>query len=291
MSVKVVLDTDIGSDIDDAVCLAYLLSQTECDLLGITTVTGEPQRRAMMASALCRVAGMDVPIYPGEGNPISVEQSQIRAPQADVLDKWDHETDFPEGEAIEFIARTVEENPGEVVLLTIGPLTNVGLLFRDHPRVPALLGDLVLMCGNYVKDNPRSEWNTSGDPDATRIVFNEGVPRLRAVGLNVTNRVFLRAEEVRDRFNSRLMEPVLDFAEVWFRGADRITFHDPLAAATIFDDGICRFRGGCVEILPDGTNCLTLWRPGAGAMPHEVAVDVNVDAYFEHFFDTVGGGA
>ena len=57
MPTKVLLDTDIGSDIDDAVCLAYLLAQPECELLGITTVTGEAEKRARMASALCKVAG------------------------------------------------------------------------------------------------------------------------------------------------------------------------------------------------------------------------------------------
>ncbi len=68
MSTKVLLDTDIGSDIDDAVCLAYLLAQPACELMGITTVTGEGQGRAMMASALCQLAGQDVPIYIGGGN-------------------------------------------------------------------------------------------------------------------------------------------------------------------------------------------------------------------------------
>ena len=65
MKTKIILDTDIGSDIDDAVCLAYLLAQPDCELLGITTVAGEAEARARMASALCKVAGKDVPIFPG----------------------------------------------------------------------------------------------------------------------------------------------------------------------------------------------------------------------------------
>lgn len=59
---KVLLDTDIGTDVDDAVCLAYLLSHPACELLGITTVTGEAQKRASLASVLCEVAGRNVPI-------------------------------------------------------------------------------------------------------------------------------------------------------------------------------------------------------------------------------------
>ena len=52
MTTKVILDTDIGSDIDDAICLAYLLAQPQCELLGITTVSGQPKERAMIASAI-----------------------------------------------------------------------------------------------------------------------------------------------------------------------------------------------------------------------------------------------
>jgi inosine-uridine nucleoside N-ribohydrolase len=52
MPTKLILGTDIGSDIDDALCLTYLLSHPDCELLGITTVTGEADKRAMLASVL-----------------------------------------------------------------------------------------------------------------------------------------------------------------------------------------------------------------------------------------------
>lgn len=76
MAIKVLLDTDIGSDIDDAVCLAYLLAQPECQLLGITTVSGEAVKRARLASVLCKVAAKLVPIYPGAEAPLLVAQRQ-----------------------------------------------------------------------------------------------------------------------------------------------------------------------------------------------------------------------
>jgi hypothetical protein len=122
MPVKVILDTDIGSDIDDAVCLAYLLSNPECQLMGVTTVSGQADKRAMLASALCNVAGKDVPIYPGAEEPLIGRQKQPVAQQARVLGNWKHETKFPRGEAIEFMRRTIRENPGEVVYLQSGLL-------------------------------------------------------------------------------------------------------------------------------------------------------------------------
>src|SRR5881628_1059466 len=103
---KVILDTDIGSDIDDAVCLAYLLAQPRCELLGITTVTGQADKRAMLASALCKVAGKDIPIFPGGEKPLLVPQKQPHAPQAEALSRWPHETKFPNGAAVEFLRQT-----------------------------------------------------------------------------------------------------------------------------------------------------------------------------------------
>ena len=95
---KVLLDTDIGSDIDDAICLAYLLAQPQCDLLGITTVSGEPEKRAMLASAICTAAGREVPIFPGAPQPLLVPSQQPLAPQAAALGGWPHASAFPAGD-------------------------------------------------------------------------------------------------------------------------------------------------------------------------------------------------
>lgn len=62
---KNLLDTDIGGDIDDAICLAYLLKEPQCDLIGITTVCGEPEKRAAVADAVCRTVGKEIPIVTG----------------------------------------------------------------------------------------------------------------------------------------------------------------------------------------------------------------------------------
>mgnify|MGYP006308368671 CR=1 FL=1 len=80
--IKVLFDTDIGTDIDDAVALAYLLSQPRCELLGVTTATGEPERRAEMASAMCRHVGRDdVPVHAGTPEAMLIRMRQTEAPQ------------------------------------------------------------------------------------------------------------------------------------------------------------------------------------------------------------------
>jgi purine nucleosidase len=285
---KVLLDTDIGSDIDDAVCLAYLLAQPECELLGITTVTGEALKRAMMASALCRLAGKgDIPIYPGAETPLLVSQQQPLAPQADVLAKWpDHQTDFATGEAVEFLRQIIHRYPHEVTLLTIGPLTNIALLFATDPAIPALLQGLVIMGGEFFAKAPRAEWNIKLDPHAATIVYRAQPPLHRSIGLDVTTQLVMDADEVRKRFDRPLLRPVMDFAEVWFRDREGIVFHDPLAAVTLFDHEVCQYRYGQVLINLDMHNIpgRTLWDESARGSYHEAADWVDTQRFFERFF-------
>jgi len=295
MPTKILLDTDIGSDIDDAVCLAYLLANQECELLGITTVSGEADRRAQMASALCTVAGKKVPIYPGREEPLLPGLAwQPKAHQASALVRWAHEEFFPKGQAVEFLRQTIRAHPGEVILLSIGPLSNVAALIAADAEIPSLLKGLVMMCGVFT--NQRAgvgplEWNAMLDPLATAIVYRAAARIHRSIGLDVTTQVTMPAVEVRQRFQVPLLRPVLDFAEVWFQHVDRITFHDPLAAATIFDDGICTFERGRVdvELKSDRLLGMTHWSGVSKDIttpsgPHEVALEVNPQRFFEHYF-------
>jgi purine nucleosidase len=284
MTIKILLDTDIGTDIDDAVCLAYLLAQPQAELLGITTVTGEAYKRAMLASALCHAAGKHIPIYPGVENPLIVHPIQTHAQQAAALGTWKHDTEFPAGQAIDFLRATIRSHPNEITLLAIGPLTNIALLFAIDPEIPLLLKSLVMMNGYYLDSKRYPEWNIKLDPHAAHIVFRDSPAITRAVGLDVTTRVQMPADEVRERFHAPLLRPVLDFAEVWFKERDTITFHDPLAAAIRFDETICEFESGQVEIELSERDTQGLTHLNAKANRHQVGRSVNPQRFFEHFF-------
>jgi inosine-uridine nucleoside N-ribohydrolase len=289
---KVLLDTDIGTDVDDAVALAYLLCHPDCELLGITTVTGEAEKRASLASLLCLAADKEIPIYPGEDHPIRGEQRQEFAQQAAVLPRWPHRTSFPKGQAVGFLAETIKSHPHEVTLLTIGPLTNIGMLFSAHPEVAELLAGMVIMGGNFDEAGPeagRTEWNVAGDPVASEIVYSTHVRLHRSLGLNVTQKVMMSAEQVRERFTAPLLKPVLDMAEVWFAGFyPFITYHDPLAAATVFEPDLCSYQQGTVKLNETDNPGKTHWHPGGPGSPHQVAMAVDVDRYFGHFFRVFG---
>ncbi len=289
---KVLLDTDIGTDVDDAVALAYLLCHPDCELLGITTVTGEAVKRASLASVLCKAADKDIPIYPGSEFPLKGEQRQQIAQQAAVLPRWPHETHFPTNQAVGFMADIIRSNPGEVTLLTIGPLTNAGMLFRAHPDLPELLAGLVIMGGNFDETSPeagRIEWNVAGDPLASEMAYKAPVRLHRSLGLNVTQRVMMSADEVREKYTAPLLRPVLDMAEIWFKGFyPFITYHDPLAAATIFKPDLCTYEQGKVILDTTDKPGKTIWQRGGSDAPHQVAMTVDVERYFEHFFNIVG---
>ena len=294
--IPLLLDTDIGSDIDDAICMAYLLRQPRCDLLGVTTVTGDTAKRAALAEIICHAAGCEsVPIHAGAPGPLLLGPGQPDVPQYEAVAHHPHRTDYAPGTAIEFMRRTIRARPHEITLLAIGPLTNLALLFATDPEIPSLLRELVLMCGVFTAGNGHGpgarEWNALVDPIATGIVFRSRPPRLTAIGLEATTLCRLPAEECRRRFAAAgdPMGIVLEMAKVSPRQAHHVTFHDPLAGATVFEPSLCEYMDGevSVEIVSPSLAGLTLFNAGAEHKPHRIAVKVDSARFFAHYFDVV----
>jgi purine nucleosidase len=282
--VPVLLDTDIGSDIDDAVALAYLLQQPRCDLVGITTVTGDTAKRAALAAFLCDAAGKpDIPIHRGAENVLLYGPGQPDVPQYAAIADRRSAMHWPAGTAVRFMLDVVRSRPGEVTLLSIGPLTNVALLFALDPEVPGLLGSFVSMAGSFSGAYPKSrDWNSVCDPLATAVAFRAGAgaPRRRHVGLDVTMPCRLGAGEVRQRFRGPVLEAVLDVAGAWFAERDHIIFHDPLAALSVFEPEVCSYTRGRVAVDDRGYTYFTADPLG----PEEVAVSVEPERFFAAYF-------
>lgn len=295
--IPVLLDTDIGSDIDDAVALAYLLRQPRCELLGITTVSGEPEKRAALADALCRAAGRDdIPVAVGCDPPLLTPPRQVAAPQAEALTTdWPHRDFTRCCTAIEVLRGAIRSRPGEVTLLTIGPLTNIALLFAVDPEIPSMLAQLVMMGGRYdrsVEGAVYPEWNIQCDPYAAAMVFAAHVPRLTAVGLDVTMQCRRGADDCRAGFSAagRPLELVTAMAEVFFRHEAAITFHDPLAAAVIFDPTVCTTEEVTVtvDLTPGpGFAHTRTAPPSAGHPTHRAAMSVDSERFFSEYFGVI----
>jgi purine nucleosidase len=299
-STKVLLDTDIGSDIDDAVCLAYLLRHPQCELLGITTVTGQPQQRAALADAVCRAAGRkNVPIHSGCDTAILGKVMQPECPQATILPRFEHTPpeEFQPNTAVQFLREIIHSHPHEITLLAIGPMTNLGLLFSLDPDVPKLLKSLVLMCGVFTHrlngmGPSNREWNALNDPLSTAITYRAAVPSHLSIGLEVTCKCKMVSAECVDRFKQigGPLGVVSAATEVWSKRGSHVTFHDPLAAAAIFKPEICQYADGRVDVetkseLAPG---MTLFSEKSPEKPHRIAVDVNAEMFFEHYFAVTG---
>ena len=284
---KVIFDTDIGSDIDDAIALAYLLSQEKCDLLGITTVSGDTVKRAKLASIFCKIAKKEVPIIPGQENRLDGSSRQPKVPHSLVLSKWEHESKFSKKNSTEFIAEMVRKHPYQIVLLGVGPMTNIASLFLKYSDIPPLLKSLRLMSGSFFspEDSPIAEWNVYCDPKAAQVVYSTSVPSHISFGLDVTLKLDMNPEQVNKRFNHDLLKPIIDMSDIWFNEREKIFFHDPLAALSIFNYEVCKYTKGIVSIKRslnrmDGITDLTENNKG----PHNIATTVKKEIFFESYF-------
>ena len=290
----VLFDTDIGNDIDDAVALAYLLCQKDCELVGITTATGDTAKRAALCEVICQAAGRgDIPIHAGLAGPLLHGREQGVAQYA-AIEHLPHRKDHPTGfGALEFLRKTIRARPGEITLLVVGPLTNIGTLFAADPELPGLLKKIVLMCGRFTDGGPGArEWNALLDPIATALTYKHGAGKLLSVGLDVTLKCAMPAAPVRERFAAAggALAATLGMAEVWFNHSENLTFHDPLAAALLFVPELCTYQRGTIStvIEPGPLEGLTRWQATPDG-PHEIAVTVDKDAFFRHYFVTTGG--
>ena len=249
---KILLDTDIGGDIDDAVCLAYLLSEPQCELLGITTVCGEPEKRAAVADAICRTVGRTIPIVAGLDTTLQPIPVYPTPDGARALARWPHGV-FEKGDAPAFLYRKIRENPHEVVLLGIGNMTNIATLFCAYPDAPGLLKGLCVMNGYFGAaplPEPCYNWNAWADPLASKLVFASRIATHRAIPLEVTDLLTIEAERAGNllKADSNLIKAVLDFGGAWLESAGKLTLHDPLAAVSVFHPAICSFERGMVQV-------------------------------------------
>jgi inosine-uridine nucleoside N-ribohydrolase len=264
--------------------------------VGITTVSGKPQERAALADAVCRAAGRsDIPIHAGIDRSMLGGIVQPECPQAAALPHLSHRPpdDFEPYSAVAFARKLIRSRPGEITLLGIGPLTNLGALFAMDPELPALLRSIVLMCGCFFEPRAYSvEWNARLDPTATAIVYRALAREHRSVGLDVTMQCTIPA----DRAIARCRELGGPLAAVATMGQSRqhdpksMVFHDPLAGLSLFDRSVCEWEAGevTVELASSLVAGMTHFAaapttPGSTAR-HYAARRVAVDRFFASFF-------
>lgn len=249
---RILLDTDLGDDIDDALALALALQSPELDIIGITTVYKNTQARAGLARQILRLYGReDIPVFAGCGAPLVEPANITEMPcQCSTLPSETLKADTTL-HAVQIIIDTLRREPN-TILVAIGPLTNVALAMRLAPEV-LHNANIVFMGGCYAR--PFAEWNVLCDPEASKIVFEEA-RRLTTVGLDITNHCVLGADEIQLIQNSTRSQAKFlhGLIELWRQqeGDDPLILHDALVIAGLIQPELLRFHRGRVLVETGG---------------------------------------
>ena len=182
--VRMILDTDIGDDVDDALALALALKSPVIDLLGVTTVYKNTALRAQLAKRLAIVLGRpDLTVCSGTGMPLvnQVDCTDI-PPQWTALDESARtDTLYSSIHGVDFILETVGKYP-DLTIVTVGPLTNIACCIQKDPE--AMRQTQIVVMGGMTT-NAYRESNINCDPEAARLVFESGAD-ITLVSLDTT---------------------------------------------------------------------------------------------------------
>jgi inosine-uridine nucleoside N-ribohydrolase len=281
--IPVILDTDIGDDIDDAFALALVLASPELELRGVTTVFGDAYTRAQIVCRFLHAVDR-ANILVASGSPVSAKPTQTgqfqyglrpgaaRAPER--------------ASAVEFLYQQLKAHPGELTLLAVGPLTNIAELLRQHPDCKPWIKRLVIMGGSVRKGydpkaQPEPEWNIKCDIKAAQFVFAERVPLVIAP-LDSTSQLRLEADARRRLFEAKtpLTEELRVLYELWDKKTP--VLFDPLAVALCFTEEHCTMEELALMVDDKGMTRITAGPPTA-----RVAIASRREAFLTWYVERV----
>jgi purine nucleosidase len=315
-STPLILDVDTG--IDDALAILYACAAPDAELVAVTCVSGNVPARQVARNTLgvlhlvgrddVEVAlGREVPlvrelrIAPETHGPKGVGYARLLRVRRSLSERH----------AADLIIAEARSRPGEVTLVTLGPLTNLAVALVREPELPRLLRGLVMMAGSYRSAGntaPTTEWNVAVDPEAMQVVLAgwaavPDAPRPVALGLDVTERAKLTpdhlddlrtlAETTDDNPVLRLIDDALRFYMEFhsrYDGFYGAFIHDPLAVAAALEPKLIKTEALAVEVELGGRwttgETVTDWRRSWGRPANlDVAVEADIDTFFERILD------
>ncbi len=304
---KLIIDTDPG--IDDAMAIVFACLHDEIDVIGLTTIFGNvsTETATRNACALAELVDQDIPVARGSDIPL------VQAPRpfawkihgregfGDVQLQPPAQKSLVDETAAEFICRTVQENPGEVDICAIGPLTNLALALRSDPSISEVARSVVVMGGSLDAGGNASkaaEANIWQDPHAANVVFSAPWD-VTIVGLDVTKQVVCSPED----FSMLAVEAptlggFLDRAVQYYFAATRersgisgCHMHDPTAVIAVIRRELFTIRNSAVEVIESGEKAgATVWSDSAERPSVSVCCGVDNTAVRHLFLRTIEGG-
>lgn len=265
MRKPVIIDCDPG--VDDALAIFMALAAENLDVRAITAVAGNQtlDKTSVNALKLVDYVGADIPVAKGAAKPLLREPfTAAHVHGADglggiVLPEPKH--GFSSKNACDTIYEEASRSGQKLLIIALGPLTNIAAVLLKYPDIKEKLERIILMggscgCGN---DTPAAEFNIYADPDAAKIVFESGLP-VTMVGLDVTHKALIYSEENDEiaLFNNKITRIAEKFlchmlgfcGRHGFPGA---VMHDPLAVAYAIDPEVMKTEKYHVDIETKGT--------------------------------------
>jgi len=288
---KVIIDTDIGDDIDDAFAVALALRSPELQILGITTTFGDTETRAKLLDRFLAEAGRpEIPVAAGAPTPPKSNFTQRRYAVNNRYAKPSHP------DAVTFLLEQIRHNPSEVTLIAIGPLMNVGAAidkdadtFRKLKRVIIMGGSIKRGYGDLgfgTPTPPQPEWNILNDIPSAQRLFAAGV-RLYVMPLDSTQ---LKLDEVKRAFLFNQGTPITDALTLLYHqwGQETPTLFDPMTIAFLVSPSLCPVQPMHIRVDELGFTRLDPGPPNAPNLPNaQVCLDSNPDAFFRFYLSRV----
>jgi purine nucleosidase len=271
MSRPVLLDADPGCD--DALAILLALASPDLDLVGVTTVAGNASVADTTDNALRVLETLgrgDVPVAAGCDRPLvhDLDTAEFVHGPGGIRGPLDATTATPvETHATEFIVEQARQHDGDLVVVALGPLTNLAVALATEPELPAMLDEVRLMggtTGGVGNATPAAEANFHLDPAAASRVVADADPRI--VGLNVTGYAGVPERVLADAPATTAADAIAAWLSYYPDdllaqfGYDRSPQHDAVVVADLVAD-VLAFDRYHVDVATDGRH--------RGAMVHD----------------------
>jgi len=282
---KIIIDTDIGDDVDDAFAVALALRSPELQILGISTTFGDTETRARLLDRMLGETGhSDIPVAAGAPTSVNNVFTQRHYAEGGHFARASHP------KAADYILEQIRRYPGQITLVAIGPLVNVGALIDQDAATFGKLRRVVLMGGSierrygdmgYSKPRgPEPEWNIKNDIPSARKLFASGVP-IFMMPLDSTQ---LKLDEVKRDMLFRAGTPLSDVLTILYHqwGYVTPTLFDAMPVAYMVKPELCPVKAMRIRIDDEGYT-----RTEPGPPNAQVCLDSDPEAFFRYYIPRV----
>lgn len=298
---KIIIDADPG--IDDTFCILLASKSKEFDIQAVTTVAGNcslDNATNNAFKALSLAGKNEIPVYKGMNKSLKIDNTDATYVHGSNgmggVDYTPIERNVEDMHAVDYLIKAVKENPKQITILAVGPLTNIASAILKDSDFAKNVKTLIIMGGSTDKGNvtPYAEFNFYKDPHAAKIVFEADLDDIIMMGLNITSNLSLNEhlENILCNHNSELSNFLYSVTRTGAKfdrseGFDGLLIHDPITIAYLIDPSIVELQNARITIETDGektgkSNVTFIENSNC-----RVGIKVNTDKFYKLLFKRI----